>query len=88
MLKHLQGVQGVPNIYWFGTEGGFSILIMELLDSSIDQLHKEASREFTTITLALVIDKMIDRVRDIHDRSVVHRDLKPENFLVNISHDV
>ena len=71
----------MPTVHWFGMEGGFSILIMELLDASIDQLHKDSKREFSTITLALVIDKMIDRVRDIHDRSVIHRDLKPENFI-------
>ena len=34
------------------------------------------------MTLLLVVDKMLDRIRDIHDRFVIHRDLKPENFLV------
>ena len=55
---------------------------MELLGSSIDQLHKEHGREFSVMTLALVIDKMIDRIRDMHERHVIHRDLKPENFLI------
>lgn len=72
----------MPAVYWFGVEGGFSILIMELLGNSIDQMHKDGGREFSTMTLALVIDKMIDRIRDMHERHVIHRDLKPENFLV------
>ena len=34
------------------------------------------------MTLLLLIDKMLDRIRDIHDRGVIHRDIKPENFLM------
>lgn len=33
------------------------------------------------MTLLLVVDKMLDRIRDIHERGIIHRDIKPENFL-------
>ena len=72
----------MPKIYWYGQEGGFDILIMEMLGSSLDQKHREDRKDFNQMTLLLVVDKMLDRIRDIHDRGVIHRDLKPENFLV------
>ena len=34
------------------------------------------------MTLCLVIDRMIDRLRDMHDQGIIHRDIKPENFLL------
>lgn len=55
---------------------------MEKLGGSLDQMHRENRREFNQMTLLLVIDKMLDRIRDIHDRGIIHRDLKPENFLL------
>ena len=53
-----------------------------MLGSSLDQMHREERKDFNQMTLLLVVDKMLDRIRDIHDRFVIHRDLKPENFLV------
>jgi len=34
------------------------------------------------ITILLTIDRMLDRIRDMHDCGVIHRDIKPENFLI------
>jgi serine/threonine protein kinase len=82
ILRHLQGVQGVPKVFWYGQEAGFNILIMQRLGPSIDEMHKQEGREFSMMTLLLIVDKMLDRIRDIHDRGVIHRDIKPENFLI------
>lgn len=95
ILRHLQGVKGVPKVYWFGQESKFNILIMERLGQSVDEKWKqmktgaaasggdnnERPHEVKLMTLLLTIDQMLDRLRDIHDRCVIHRDIKPENFL-------
>lgn len=70
-------------MFWFGQEAGFNILIMEKLDQSVDELHRQERRKFNLMTILLLIDKMLDRIRDMHDRGVIHRDIKPENFLLN-----
>ena len=36
----MQGVKGVPRVFWFGEEGGYHILIMEKLGQSLDYLYK------------------------------------------------
>jgi len=40
---------------------------MQKLGPSIDEMHKNEGREFSLMTILLVVDKMLDRVRDIHD---------------------
>ena len=58
-------------------------MIMEKLGQSIDELYKQEQRQFSMMTLLLVVDKMLDRIRDIHERGVIHRDIKPDNIMVN-----
>lgn len=53
---------------WYGQEGGYNILIMQKLGPSVDELHREEGRQFNQMTHLLVVDKMLDRVRDIHER--------------------
>ena len=55
---------------------------MEKLGASIEILHRQERREFPLMTILLLVDKMLDRVRDMHDRGIIHRDIKPENFLI------
>ena len=54
---------------------------MEKLGASIESMHKEEKREFSLMTFLLTMAKMVDRIRDIHDKGIIHRDIKPENFL-------
>jgi serine/threonine protein kinase len=56
---------------------------MQKLGPSVEDLHRQERRDLNMTTLLLLIDKMLDRMRDIHDRGVIHRDIKPENFLVD-----
>ena len=72
ILKHLQGVKGVPQVHYYGQEGGFNILIMQKLGKSLEVMHRETNRQFTMITLLIIIDRMLDRIRDIHDKGVIH----------------
>ena len=84
MLNHLKGVMGIPKVYWFGQEGGYNILILQKLGQNIDELNKKSDTrgEFSLMTLLLVIDKMLDRIRAMHEKDIIHRDIKPENFLI------
>ena len=56
---------------------------MQKLGLSIDSLYKNEHREFSLLTVVMLIDKMLDCIRDIHDKGIIHRDIKPENFLIN-----
>jgi hypothetical protein len=50
-------IGGIPRIFWYGQENNQNILVMELLDQSVDSIfvHRE-KRVFSMMTILLLID--------------------------------
>jgi casein kinase 1 gamma len=83
--KHLCGVEGVPSIHYFGAAGTrYNALVMDLLGPSLEDLFDLCDRKFTVRTVALLALQLVDRIRSVHERSIVYRDIKPENFLLGL----
>ncbi|CAE7419254.1 unnamed protein product [Symbiodinium pilosum] len=82
LLKHLEGGEGIANVYFSGKEGAFNIMVMDLLGPSLEDLFNSCRRTFTVKTVLTLADQMISRVQYLHSKDFVHRDLKPDNFLV------
>ena len=72
--------QAIPNILYFGVEGANNILIMDLLDSSLEEEFVKCNRKLSIKTTLMVADQMLRRIEYIHSRGIIHRDMKPENF--------
>ncbi|KAK7465287.1 serine/threonine protein kinase [Stygiomarasmius scandens] len=86
VYKELAGGHGVgvPSVRWFGTEGGFNIMVLDLLGPSLEDLFNFCNRKFSLKTVLLLADQLISRIEYIHSRDFVHRDIKPDNFLMGI----
>jgi casein kinase 1 len=82
LYKILDGVPGVPAVYFFGQEGVHNVLVMDLLGPSLEDLFEWCSRKFSVRTVALTACQMIRRVQALHEHSLIYRDIKPDNFLV------
>ena len=80
----LLNVVGFAKAFWFGEEGGFSILVTELLGVTLEDLLNTCKRHFSVKTVLLLADQMVKRVEQIHTKNFIHRDIKPENFLIGI----
>ena len=84
LYKILQGGTGIPNLKWFGVEGEYNVLVIDLLGPSLEDLFNFCSRKLSLKTVLMLADQMINRVEFIHSKSFLHRDIKPDNFLMGL----
>ncbi|PLW12456.1 hypothetical protein PCANC_20352 [Puccinia coronata f. sp. avenae] len=84
VYKLLAGGAGIPRVKWFGVQGDYNVMVMDLLGPSLEDLFDLCNRKFSLKTVLLLADQMITRVEYIHSRDFIHRDLKPDNFLMGV----
>ena len=82
IYKRLQANEGIPKIYWTGTEGDYNTMVMEMLGPCLEDLLQECNGTFSVNTAMLAGEMMLSRLEYCHSKNFVHRDLKPENFAV------
>ncbi|GME76858.1 unnamed protein product [[Candida] boidinii] len=57
--KHLNGVKGIPNAYYFGQEGLHNILVIDLLGPSLEDLFDWCNRKFSVKTVVQISSQII-----------------------------
>ena len=82
VLRVLSGGVGLPTVHYFGVEGEFNVMVVDLLGPSLEDLFMFCSRKFTLRTVLMLAEQMLSRVEYLHSKSFVHRDIKPDNFLM------
>jgi serine/threonine protein kinase len=82
IYRILQGGYGIPGVKWFGSEGDYNVLVIDLLGPSLEDLFNYCGKRFSLKTVLMLADQMIARLEFMHSRSYIHRDVKPDNFLI------
>lgn len=73
---------GVSRVYWYGQQGEFHCLIIDLLGPSLSELFNYCGRRFTINTVLRLGEQMVTRIEYLHSKHLLHNDVKPENFLL------
>lgn len=74
--------EGIPSVKWFGSEGDYNVLVIDLLGPSLEDLFNYCNKKLTLKSVLMLADQMISRLEFMHSRSYIHRDVKPDNFLI------
>lgn len=84
IYKILRGGVGIPRVHWYGIEGDYNVMVVDLLGPSLEDLLSFCNRRFSVRTVLMLADQMIHRVEYVHAKNFVHRDIKPDNFLIGL----
>ena len=52
-------IAGIPSIHWFGVEGDYNAMVMDLLGASLEDLFNYCKRKFTVKTTLMIADQML-----------------------------
>ncbi|CAN8247888.1 unnamed protein product [Cochlearia groenlandica] len=55
----LEGGVGIPSLKWFGVEGEYSVMVIDLLGPSLEDLFNYCDRKFSLKTVLMLADQLV-----------------------------
>ena len=78
----VQGQPGFPEMYWYGEQDDYNVMVFELLGPNLEDLFVYCDRRFSIKTRLMIMDQLLSRLEVLHSKGIVHQDVKPQNCLL------
>ena len=59
LVGYIYLAAGIPNVRWFGVEGDYNVLVMDLLGPSLEDLFNFCTRKLSLKTVLMLADQMV-----------------------------
>ena len=73
---------GIPELYLYGYNSNYDLIVMELLGQSLKDLFKLKNKKFSIKTTCMLGIQMIESIEYIHSQKIIHTNLKPNSFIL------
>mmetsp|Transcript_4150 Transcript_4150/g.8369 ORF Transcript_4150/g.8369 Transcript_4150/m.8369 type:complete len:509 (-) Transcript_4150:384-1910(-) len=81
IMKHLQGIDGIPTLYKSGSTSSFNYIAMQKLHCTLDLLRKQGLLKSDDVLARA--DQLLTTMELMHKRGIIHQDLQPKNLMTS-----
>jgi len=72
---------GFPQCFFFGMEGAYLVLVMNLMSTSFEDCVQMCRGRLSVKSTLIIAEQVLMRIEYLHSKGILHRDIKPENFM-------